>query len=142
MVPRLNIVTLGVSDFDKALRFYRDGLGFPLSPQSQGDIAFFQAGGVVLALYPYSEMPAEHPYFVRKADGYGGIGLAHNCESKEEVDAVLKQAEATGAQMLKPAQEVFWGGYSGYFLDPDGHAWEVAYNPFFTFDHNRNLKIG
>ena len=71
MVPRLNIVTLIVSDFDKALRFYRDGLGFPLSPQSQGDIAFFQAGGVVLALYPYSEMPAEHPNFYAKQTDTG-----------------------------------------------------------------------
>ncbi|MES2387397.1 MAG: VOC family protein [Bacteroidota bacterium] len=142
MIPRIHIITLGVADLEKSRAFYRDGLGFPLSPSSQDSIAFFQLGGLVLSLYPYSDAKDEAEYFSRKSDGYGGIGLAHNCKSKDEVNEVIALAEAAGATIIKPPVDVFWGGYSGYFLDPDGHPWEVAWNPFFNFDENMNLQIG
>lgn len=135
MRPKLTIITLGVKDLAAASQFYRDGLGWP---PSQDQIVFFDAGGVGLALYP-RDLLAEDATVPSAGSGFTGITLAHNTKSKEEVDQVLAQAVQAGATLVKPAQAVFWGGYSGYFADPDGHLWEVAWNPFIEFDENDAL---
>jgi catechol 2,3-dioxygenase-like lactoylglutathione lyase family enzyme len=128
MRPRLTLVTLGVADVARARRFY-EALGFQASAASRDTVAFFDAGGVVLALFGRAAL-ADDAHVADSQPGFSGIALAHNCETEPEVDAVLTEAVAAGARLLKPAQKVFWGGYSGYFADPDGHLWEVACNPF------------
>src|SRR5262249_2212595 len=128
--PRLNFVTLGVSDISKARHFYEQGLGWKPSRASQGDIVFFQLGGIVFALYP-RHLLAEDATVDATGSGFRGFTLAHNVRNKEDVAEVLKAAEAAGATMVKPAQDVFWGGHSGYFADPDGNLWEVGWNPDF-----------
>ena len=133
MQQRLSIVTLGVQDLARSLRFYRDGLGWQPSSASQEEIAFFQLGGIVLALYPREKL-AEDVTVDPAGTGFSGITLAYNTKSRDDVDAVLKLIQQLGERVIKPAQDVFWGGYSGYFADPDGHLWEVAWNPFFNFD--------
>lgn len=140
MEPRLNIVTLGVRNFDAALSFYKDGLGWLTSSASNEQIAFFPLGGVVLALYP-REALAEDAEVEPNGTGFTGITLAYNAKSSEEVDQILEQVETLGAKIVKKAQKVFWGGYSGYFADPDGYLWEVAFNPFFQFDEKNNLIL-
>ena len=132
MEPRISIITLGVADLVASTRFYRDGLGLPLREGSDG-IAFFETKGTWLALFPREALAADA---IVPADGAGfrGFTLAHNVRSREEVDAVLKEAEAAGASVIKPAQDTDWGGYSGYFSDPDGYLWEVAWNPHFWIE--------
>ncbi len=128
MEPRLNIITLGVRDLGKALEFYRDGLGWPISSASVGDFAIFKLStGTALALYPRDLLAIDAQ--VDDPGGFGGVALAQNVDSPEEVDLVLSQAVRSGASILKSAQNTGWGGYSGYFADPDGHPWEVAWNP-------------
>jgi len=128
MQPRLNIITLGVKNLDKAILFYRDGLGWPLSGASVGDFAIFKLDtGTALALYPRTLLA--HDAMVKDSGGFGGITLAHNVATREEVDTALSEAIKAGGSLLKKAQEAEWGGYSGYFADPDGHPWEVAWNP-------------
>ena len=133
MDPNITVVTLGVSDLDESIRFYRDGLGFPLRDRdSDSDIAFFTLDGTWLALYPWDALaedatvPPEAASSPEERD-FSGVTIAHNVSEKSEVDAALEEADAAGGDIVKPAQEVFWGGYSGYFADPDGHLWEVAY---------------
>lgn len=133
MDPRISIITLGVADLDRAVEFYRDGLGLPLQGDEYDEIAFFELQGTWLSLYPRDAL-AEDATVPGEGTGFAGVTLAHNVGSTDEVDAVLAQAEAAGATIVKPAQEVFWGGYSGYFADPDGHLWEVAWNPYFPLD--------
>lgn len=140
MRPNLNLVTLGVQDFERALKFYRDGLGWQPSSASQGDVAFFPLGGVVLALYPRDKL-AEDAQVSPEGSGFAGLTLAYNAKSQAEVDEVLQTVERLGATIVKPAETVFWGGYSGYFADPDGHLWEVAWNPFWEFDEADNLVL-
>lgn len=140
MRPKINIVTLGVKDFKASLEFYKDGLGWKTSSASQGNIAFFPLGGIVLALYP-RELLAEDAKLNQEGSGFTGITLAYNAKSVEEVDKVLSQVKKLGATIVKKAENVFWGGYSGYFSDIDGHLWEVAYNPYFDFDDNDNLVL-
>ena len=130
--PRLSIVTLGVEDVARSRAFY-EALGFIASPAGTADVAFFSAGGVVLGLYGRAAL-AEDAQVRDTAPGFSGVSLAHNVRSEAEVDAVLAKAVVCGARLQKPGQKVFWGGYSGYFADPDGHLWEVAYNPFFPLD--------
>ena len=128
MEPRLNIVTLGVRDLDKAIRFYRDGLGWPLSSMSAGNFAIFKLStGTALALYPRELLALDA--CVKDPGGFGGITLAQNVATREEVDLALSQAIKSGGAVLKPAQVTEWGGYSGYFADPDSHPWEIAWNP-------------
>jgi catechol 2,3-dioxygenase-like lactoylglutathione lyase family enzyme len=127
MEQRLSIVTLGVADLARSRRFY-ERLGWKASGASTQDIVFFQLGGSALSLYG-REALAHDAVLPAEGTGFGGITLAHNVRSREEVDAVLKQAQAAGARVLKPAEDAFWGGYSGYFADPDGHPWEIAWNP-------------
>ncbi len=131
--PRLTVVTLGVSNVARSRRFYCEGLGFVASSATSEHIVFIDAGDVVLGLYP-RDLLAEDAQVSAKGSGFGGITLARNVGTKGEVDAAIDAARKAGAKILKPAQEVFWGGYSGYFADPDGHPWEVAYNPHWKLD--------
>jgi catechol 2,3-dioxygenase-like lactoylglutathione lyase family enzyme len=133
MEPRIRIITLGVSDLKRSITFYRDGLGLPTTYKEGEGIAFFPLKGTWLALYP-SDALAEDAYLPPERSRFGGMTLAYNVQSKEEVDKVISQALAAGALLLKPAADTFWGGYSGYFADPDGHPWEVAWNPFFPLE--------
>ena len=128
MESRITLLTLGVTDLQRSISFYRDGLGFPLSSASADQIAFFGTGGVVLALYP-RHLLAEDVTASDTPGGFSGITIAHNVREREQVDQVLQVAAGAGATTLKPAQDAFWGGRSGYFADPDGHIWEVAWNP-------------
>lgn len=131
MESRLSIVTLGVRDLDRAVKFYHDSLGFPLVHEDTESIAFFDLEGVRLALYPWDEL-ADDARVPPDGDGFRGVTLAHNVATEAEVDAGLDEVAEAGATIIKPGQEVFWGGYSGYFSDPDDHLWEVAWNPDFT----------
>lgn len=128
MTPRISMVTLGVSDLSTAVRFY-ERLEFPRM-ESPPEVAFFTLNGTWLALYG-REALAEDAMVPAEGGGFPGFSLAHNVKSEAEVDAVMAQALEAGASLVKPAQKAFWGGYSGYFADPDGFLWEVAYNPYF-----------
>ena len=124
---QITLVTLGVSDLAESIRFYRDGLGLPMKEREDDtDVAFFPLDGTWLSLYPRALL-AEDATVTEDGSGFSGITIAHNVSSKKEVDTVLDEAESAGGRIVKPAQEVFWGGYSGYFADPDEHLWEVAY---------------
>ena len=142
MEPRVSIVTLGVNDLDRAYRFYKDGLGFPTSRQPDSGIIFFQTGGVCLALYPLEKLASDVSSEQSSARGsFPGITLAHNTRSRDEVDQVLQQAVEAGGKIEKTAQDTFWGGYSGYFSDPDGYLWEVAYADSWIFNEDGSLLI-
>ncbi|HEX8995669.1 MAG TPA: VOC family protein [Ktedonobacterales bacterium] len=140
MEPYISLITLGVADLERALRFYRDGLRWPLSSASGGDIAFFRTGGVVLALYP-RELLAADARVPAGGAGFGGVTLAHNVASREDVERTLAEAAAAGASILKPAEQAEWGGYSGYFADPDGYPWEVAWNPGFPLRPDGSVQL-
>lgn len=140
MRQKISIVTLGVENLERSLKFYRDGLGWKLSSDSQGDIAFLPMGGVVLALYPREKL-AEDAMIDPAGSGFSGITLSYNAKSQEEVDRVLATVESLGAKIIKSARQVFWGGYSGYFADPDEHLWEVAWAASFEFDQQDNLVM-
>ncbi len=129
MQPRISMITLGVRDLAAAVDFYEKGLGFPKMDAPPG-VAFFTLNGTWLGLFG-REALAEDAHVPSQGDGFCGFALAHNVGSPEEVDAVLQQAVKAGAALAKPGQKVFWGGYSGYFKDLDGHLWEVAHNPHF-----------
>ena len=133
MEPRISIVTLGVSDLARSVEFYRDGLGLVLYDENTESIAFFQNKGTWLALYPREALAADVG-IPTEGSGFSGVTLAHNLRSKEEVDELLEVAVSAGATLVKPAQDTFWGGYSGYFSDPDGYLWEIAWNPFFWIE--------
>lgn len=129
MQPRMSMLTLGVSDLQKSILFYETGLGFP-KMDSPPTVAFFTLNGTWLALYP-RHLLAEDATVPASGTGFAGFTIAHNVNTEAEVDAVLQLAVNAGATLVKPGQKVFWGGYSGYFADPDGFLWEVAHNPFF-----------
>ncbi|MEO5359984.1 MAG: VOC family protein [Nitrospirota bacterium] len=139
MEQRLSIVTLGVSDLGVMRKFY-EALGWVASSASQGDVVFFQAGGVVLALYP-RQLLAEDAMVGAEGSGFRGFTLAHNVRCKEDVAQVLADAEAAGGKIIKPAQDVFWGGHCGYFLDTEGNLWEVAWNPHFKIKLDGTLEL-
>lgn len=125
MEPRLSVVTLGVGNLAKAVAFYRDGLG--LEKDERWDtIAFFKMGTTVLALYPRDELAAD-AHVSPEGSGFSGVTLAHLVESEDQVDALLKHVETIGGRVVAPGEKKPWGGYSGYFADPDGHLWEVVY---------------
>jgi catechol 2,3-dioxygenase-like lactoylglutathione lyase family enzyme len=133
---RLSLVTLGVADLDRARAFY-EALGWRRGDDND-DVVFFQAGGMVLALWDRSALAEDSR--VEDTGGWGGMALALNVRSPEEVDDVLEEARIAGAVIARPGAETFWGGYSGVFIDPDGHPWEVAHNPFWTVtDDGRTL---
>lgn len=127
MEPRITMITLGVADLERSVRFYRDGLGLP-QRDGPASIAFFDTRGTRLSLYPRESL-AEDAAIEPEGSGFSGFALSHNVASPREVDRTLQQAVDAGATLVKPGQEVFWGGYSGYFADPDGFLWEVAWNP-------------
>src|SRR5919106_4423443 len=129
MEQRLSLVTLGVADLDRSRRFY-ETLGWRRS-NKEAEVVFFQAGGMVLALWSRDSL-AEDARVPAAGSGFRGIALAYNTRTRDEVDTVLAEAKAAGAEILKPAEDAFWGGYTGYFADPDGHLWEVAWNPDWT----------
>jgi len=141
MEPRLSIVCLGVADLERSLRFYRDGLGLPTTRKAEDGIVFFQLQGTILELYPYSELAADvGPGWDVPRSRFSGITIAHNVRTKAEVDAVMTAAKAAGGTIEKPAADTFWGGYSGYFSDPDGYLWEVAWGAF-EFNEDGSLIV-
>jgi len=139
MEQRVSIITLGVSDLQRSQIFY-ERLGWQASPASNEAIVFFQTGGMALALYPRDEL-AKDANVPPDGHGFNGITLAHNTRSREEADAVLAEARAAGGKLVKPAQNASWGVYSGYFSDPDGFLWEVAWNPFFKIAENGTIRL-
>jgi predicted lactoylglutathione lyase len=128
MDPRISMVTLGVSDLEKSISFYQQGLGFPRMESAPG-VAFFKLNGTWLGLYP-REALAEDADTSPEGSGFSGITFSHNVESDAEVDSVFQQALDAGAIKMKPPQKTLWGGYSGYFKDRDNYFWEIAHNPF------------
>jgi uncharacterized protein len=135
---RLSLITLGVADLARARAFY-EGLGWQTRAEPDDDVVFFQAGCMIVALWP-RDLLAEDTV-VEDNGGWGGITLAYNARSPGEVDEVVGQAEAAGATIGRPPAETFWGGYSGVFLDPDGHPWEVAHNPRWTIDADGAVRL-
>jgi len=133
-------VTLGVADMAKARAFY-ETLGFKASGQSNEHVTFFQAGGMIFGLYGRAALAADAGVD-DSTPGFSGVALAYNGRDKAEVDAVLAEAVAAGGTLIKEAEDVFWGGYSGYFADPDGHLWEVAWNPFFPIAEDGSISLG
>jgi uncharacterized protein len=142
MEPRISIITLGVTDFIRSLHFYRDGLGWPTSADDASDIAFFNTTGTHFALYPLHKLAEDISAALPSTrSGFSGITLGHNVRTREEVARVLDHAKAAGAAIVKPAQDVFWGGHSGYFSDPDGYYWEVVFAPGFKFAADGSLIL-
>ena len=129
MKPRINMITLGVRDMDRAVQFYENGLGLPRMP-FEGGAVFFTLNGSWLSLYPWDALAGDAAV-ASDGTGFRGVTLAYVVSRKEEVKDILDQAVKSGGRLVKPAQDVFWGGHSGYFADPDGHLWEVAWNPHF-----------
>lgn len=130
MKNKISLITLGVADLARSVAFYRDGLGLPMQDYKEdAGVAFFAMEGTWLALFPRDEL-ARDAHISPAGSGFSGITLAHNVASKEEVDSVFAELLAAGASVIKKPEDVFWGGYSGYVADPDGHLWEVAWNPF------------
>lgn len=134
MQQRISFITLGTTDLAAARAFY-ERLGWKASASSTDGAAFFDAGSLVFALYGRADL-AKDACVDDSAPGFSGVALAHNVARREDVAAVLAEAEAAGARIAKPAQDVFWGGHAGYFTDLDGHLWEVAWNPFMPLDEN------
>jgi catechol 2,3-dioxygenase-like lactoylglutathione lyase family enzyme len=139
MEQRVSLITLGVADLKRSREFY-ERLGWRRSMAETEGVVFFQAGGMALALYPRNEL-AKDANIAAEGHGFNGIALAYNARNRAEVDAVLTEAAAAGGKLLKPAQEAFWGGYSGYFADPDGFLWEVAWNPSFAIAEDGSIRI-
>jgi uncharacterized protein len=140
---RINLITLGVKNISQSLKFYRDGLGFETSVlEETPGIVFFKNGGTKLALYPLDELAKDiNENDPPAGQGFSGITLAYNAKSAEVVDQIFETVEQAGGKIVKAPQRVFWGGYSGYFSDPDGYHWEVAYAESWKFDENDMLII-
>jgi catechol 2,3-dioxygenase-like lactoylglutathione lyase family enzyme len=135
---RVSLVTLGVRDLAGARRFY-ERLGWKTGAEPGDDVVFFQTGCMVLALWGRDQLAEDSG--VEDSGGWGGVTLAYNARSPAEVDGVMQEAEAAGATITRPARETFWGGYSGAFADPEGHAWEVAHNPHWTLDEDGSIRV-
>src|SRR3954447_6105380 len=138
MEQRLCLVTLGVDDVPASRAFY-EALGWTCHTDPAMDVAFFQLGGIVLAVWDREQLAEDST--VTDSGGWGGATLAYNARSPEEVDGALAEAEAAGATIGRPGAETFWGGYSGIFVDPDGHPWEVAHNPSWTVEADGSVRI-
>jgi hypothetical protein len=131
MEQRVSLITLGVTDLPRAVAFYERVVGWKASP-SPPEIAFFDLNGVIFSLYPHDDLAKDMDATAEGDTAYRGCALAHNARSREEVDLIFSQLKKNGATIVKEPQKASWGGYSGYFSDPDGHKWEVAYNPYWT----------
>jgi catechol 2,3-dioxygenase-like lactoylglutathione lyase family enzyme len=138
MEQRLSLITLGVADVARARSFY-EALGWTTGAEPGDDVVFFQAGGTIVALWDRDRLAEDS--VVSDSGGWGGVTLAHNVRSPEEVDAVLAEAEGAGATIGRRGAETFWGGYSGIFIDPDGHPWEVAHNPHWTLHDDGSISL-
>jgi hypothetical protein len=137
----LSLVTLGVSNLARSVNFY-ETLGFHRKAKDLVGVGFFQAGACAISVFPSQELAKDaNVAFENMAETFRGVALAWNCRSKIDVDRVIKKAKGAGAVVRKPANDAFWGGYSGYFADLDGHLWEVAYNPHFPLDDEGRLQI-
>ena len=139
MDQRISIITLGVDDIARSRAFY-ETLGWQASPQSNDDVTFFQAGGLIFGLYGRASL-ADDAKVENTPAGFRGVSLAYNGRDRAEVDAVLAEAVDAGAKLIKAAEGVFLGGYSGYFADPDSHLWEVAHNPFWTIQEDGSILL-
>lgn len=139
MDQRLSLVTLGVTDLSRACAFY-ERLGWRRAMRAAEGVAFFQLGGMALSLYPVAELAADATVPV-EGSGFRRFALALNTRTREEVDAVLAEAQGAGGTVVKPGQEAFWGGYSGYFADPEGFLWEVAWNPGFAMGADGGITL-
>jgi len=135
---RVSLITLGVADLARARRFYEQ-LGWKTNAALEDDVVFFQAGGLIVALWGRDELAADSG--VRDTGGWGGVTLAYNVGSPAEVDSTIAEAEAAGATIPRHGAETFWGGYSGVFVDPDGHPWEVAHNPHWTLRDDGSVAL-
>jgi uncharacterized protein len=135
---RLSLITLGVSDLARARAFY-EALGWKTRAEPEDDVVFFQSGGMIVALWGRDQLAVDSG--VEDNGGWGGITLAHNVRSPEEVDAVIEEARRAGGQIAREGAETFWGGYSGIFVDPDGHPWEVAHNPRWTIANDGSTRL-
>jgi predicted lactoylglutathione lyase len=135
---RVSLITLGVADLPRARAFY-EALGWTTGAQPADDVVFFQAGGMIVALWGRNQLAEDS--VVEDTGGWGGITPAHNVRSPEEVDAVLAEVERAGGTIARPGAPTFWGGYSGVFHDPDGHAWEVAHNPSWTLADDGSVTL-
>jgi len=138
MDQRLSVVTLGVDDLKRARAFY-EALGWETGAAPDDDVVFFQAGGLIVALWSRESLAEDSA--VEDTGGWGGITLAHNVGSPADVDAVIAEAEAAGATIGRPGAATFWGGYSGVFIDPDGHPWEVAHNPHWPLREDGSVQL-
>jgi hypothetical protein len=138
MEQRVSLVTLGVSDLARARAFY-EGLGWTTGAAPGDDVVFFQAGGTIVGLWSREQLAEDSG--VTDSGGWGGVTLAHNVRSPAEVDAVMATAERVGATIARPPGTTFWGGYTGVFLDPDGHPWEVAHNPGWTIRDDGSIEL-
>jgi predicted lactoylglutathione lyase len=139
MEQRLSLVTFGVRDLARARAFY-EAMGWKSGAAPADDVVFFQAGGMIIALWGRDQLAEDS--CVTDSGGWGGITVAYNARSPEEVDEVLAQAEAAGGTVPRRGAETFWGGYSGIFIDPDGHPWEVAHNPHWTIADDGSVHLG
>lgn len=139
MEQRLSLVTLGVADLARARHFYEEGLGWSRG-NTEEEVAFYQLNGLILALWTRPDLAGDANITDTGAT-FSGMALAFNTRSHDEVDEVLAEAAAAGGSIVKPAEEVFWGGYSGYFADPDGHTWEVAWNPGWAIDEAGHISL-
>jgi uncharacterized protein len=138
MEQRVSLITLGVTDLERSRAFY-EALGWTTGAQPGDDVVFFKAGGCVVALWDRARLAEDSG--VVDGGGWGGITLAHNVRSPAEVDAVIEEARAAGATIPRVGAETFWGGYSGVFVDPDGHPWEVAHNPRWTLGEDGSVTL-
>ncbi|MEY4879607.1 MAG: hypothetical protein RJB62_1076 [Pseudomonadota bacterium] len=139
MNPQISLVTLGVSDLARSTAFY-ERLGWRRSVRAAKGVSFFQLGSLALSLFPKEEL-AKDAGVAAEGGGFCGVSFAQNMASKEAVDRVLAEAVEAGAKLLKPGQDVFWGGYNGYFADPDGYLWEIAWNPGFTLLEDGSIRL-
>jgi len=140
MRPSVSLITLGVRDFRASLTFYKDKLGWPTDATPDDPVAFFKMNGVVLGLFSREEL-AKDAAVKNDGDGFDGITLAQNVGSPQEVDDMLKTAERAGATIVKRGEKTPWGGYNGYFADPDGHLWEIAHNPFWKLNDDGSVDL-
>jgi uncharacterized protein len=138
--PRINFVTLGVMDM-VAMRAFYERLGLVASSASNPDVTFFDANGIVLALFGYHALAEDAGVKASPVPAFRGVGVAWNASSEEEVDRIMAHAKGAGGIIKKKAEKVFWGGYSGYFADPEGHLWEVAFNPFMPIDADGHVRL-